>query len=96
MTLDKTISPELRREGMAREVIRHIQAARKNAGLNVDDRITLSLHSEDEELEKAILEHKATILAETLAENMTDESYEYNVDIKVEGAALTLSLEKNS
>ena len=96
VTLDKTISPELRREGMAREVIRHVQAARKNAGLNVDDRITLSLHSEDEELEKAILEHKATILAETLAENMTDESYEYNVDIKVEGAALTLSLEKNS
>ena len=96
VTLDKTISPELRREGMAREVIRHVQAARKNAGLNVDDRITLSLHSEDEELEKAILEHKVTILAETLAENMTDESYEYNIDIKVEGAALTLSLEKNS
>ena len=92
--LDKTITPELRREGLAREVVRHVQAARKNAGLNVDDRIELSLITEDEELQKAINEHADTIVAETLAASVTTSAYEHVAEATIEGATLAVSLQK--
>ena len=94
VTLDKTISPELRREGMAREVIRHVQAARKNAGLNVDDRITLSLVTEEGELAQAIEEHAQVVSAETLAGDITRDAYAATSEVKIDGAVLTISLAK--
>lgn len=94
LALDFTITPELKREGLMREVIRHVQAARKDSGLNVDDRIKLSLVTDDKELQKAIDEHSETITAETLANSMTDEQYSYETTVSVEGAELKLSLEK--
>ncbi|MGH7217834.1 MAG: isoleucine--tRNA ligase [Candidatus Microsaccharimonas sp.] len=94
VVLDKTISPELRREGLAREVIRHIQSARKNAGLNVDDRIVVSLEASDDELVKAIAEHEATITAETLATTVSSDTYEHTTEVTIEGAQLKVSLER--
>ncbi len=94
VVLDKTITPELRREGLAREVIRHVQSARKNAGLNVDDRIKLSLTAKEGELAKAVVEHEAVIAAETLADTVTTDEYAHSSDVTIEGDALTVSLEK--
>jgi len=94
VVLDKEITPELRREGLAREVIRHVQAARKNAGLNVDDRITLSLLATTEELETAIQEYKEVIATETLASSVTTEHYTHTSDVKIDESTLTVSLEK--
>ncbi|HWT40315.1 MAG TPA: isoleucine--tRNA ligase [Dongiaceae bacterium] len=94
VTLDKTITPELRREGLAREVIRHVQAARKDAGLNVDDRIKLSLMTKEGDLKQAIKEYADTIAAETLAQSISDEAYTYSTEVKVEGDLLTVTLEK--
>ena len=65
--LDIKIDPELKREGVMRELVRQVQAARKSAGLNVDDRILLHLETEDNEVERAIKEHAEAIMAETLA-----------------------------
>jgi len=93
VSLNKTITPELRREGLAREVVRHVQSARKNAGLNVDDRIELSLSTDDDELKKALVEYASVIAAETLAESVTEGEYAHSTEVKVEGVSLSLSLQ---
>ncbi len=92
--VELTITPELKREGLMREVIRHVQSARKEAGLNVDDHIFLSLTAEDKDLQQAIIEHSQTIATETLAEDISDATYDYETTVKVEGSDLKLSLRK--
>jgi isoleucyl-tRNA synthetase len=92
--LDTEITPELKREGLMREVIRHVQSARKVAGLNVDDRIRLSLSSTDDELMTAINEHEDAIMAETLATEMLEQDLAFSQTVNVDGVELVVSLEK--
>lgn len=89
------ITEDLKLEGLAREVIRHIQAARKKAGLNVDDRINLSLKTEDSQLELAINQYQYVIKAETLALQLKDDIKDgHSENVSVEGADLNISLSK--
>jgi len=67
VAIDTAITPELRREGLAREVIRLIQEARKSDGLDVTDRIVLCWSARDPELAAALAEHAALIAGEVLA-----------------------------
>jgi isoleucyl-tRNA synthetase len=67
VAVDVTIGPELRREGIAREVIRLVQDARKNDGLDVSDRIWLRWSSADPEVSAALAEHAGLIAGEVLA-----------------------------
>jgi len=46
IALDKNLTPELIEEGLTRDIVRHIQEARKEANFEVDDRIKLSLSGE--------------------------------------------------
>lgn len=95
VALDETLTPELKREGLAREVIRHIQSARKKAGLQVDDRITLQLTTDDQELQGAIDEHLDVILSETLA--MSGAPVDRRSEtVRVDGASLEISLIKTT
>ena len=95
LSLDFKLTPELKREGLMREVVRHVQAARKAAGLNVDDRIKLSLKTaEDNDLEKAISEFGEAIATETLANQIDTLDYDYKTSVKVEDTDLEISLEK--
>ena len=88
-TLDKTLTEELKREGYARDLIRAIQSARKNAKLNMDDRIRLSLSIDlpagFEEL----------VLAEVLADSFEKgANYAHDEIAKVSSDNVTISLEK--
>ena len=104
--IDKTITSELKREGLMREVIRHVQSARKKAGLQVDDRITLQLVVPEgqtgadltagidtaEQLRQAINEHAETIAHETLAR--FGEAADHEVEVAIEGQPLQITLQK--
>ena len=89
---DFVITPELKREGLVREVIRHVQSARKKAGLQVDDRIMLQLTTDDEQLRQAINEHAEVIAAETLA--TFGQSDAYSTTVAIEGAELQITLQR--
>ena len=92
---DLTITPELKREGLMREIVRHVQSARKQAGLQIDDRIVLSISSDDSEISQAIDAFADVIKAETLAVELNsaaDESEKY--DAKIEGKLVEISLKK--
>jgi isoleucyl-tRNA synthetase len=67
VALDIAITPELRREGLAREVIRLVQDARKGDGLDVSDRISLRWSTADPDLSAALTEHGTLISTEVLA-----------------------------
>lgn len=95
LALDFTITPELHREGLMREVIRHVQAARKAAGLNVDDRIELQLATKSAQLSEAIDEHSKTIAEETLAKRITEVQDGYVTTVSVEGEELHIRLKKS-
>lgn len=92
--LDTNLTPALWHEGLMREVVRHVQSARKNAGLNVDDRINLSLVTLDTELKEAVKEYAENIKTETLAVTLSESSYTHEQTVKIEGKELVVSLEK--
>ena len=90
--ISKHLTPELKREGLMREVIRHVQSARKKAGLQVDDRIMLQLTTDDEQLHQAINEHAELIAAETLATFGQGDAY--STTVAIEGAELQITLQR--
>ena len=95
--LDYTITPELKREGLMREIIRHVQSARKKAGLQVDDRIELGITSSDAEIAQAVDAFADAIKSETLAIKLgsaaADDMEKY--DVKVDGKPVEIYLRKH-
>ena len=69
VALDMTISPALKKEGIARELVNRIQNHRKDSGLEVTDKIDIFLKNEPQ-LEAAVSENETYILSETLAKNL--------------------------
>jgi isoleucyl-tRNA synthetase len=92
--LDVTVTNELKREGMMRDVIRVVQNARKQAGLQVDDRITLCLLTDEAQLKKAINEYLETIKIETLSREVTGKAQKFETVATIDGAELRVSLQK--
>ena len=70
VALNLELTDELRREGLAREVVHAIQSARKSAGLSVEDRIALTLGG-DPDLLDAVRAHEEYVTGETLAVSMS-------------------------
>lgn len=100
VAVDTRITPELKLEGLAREVIRYVQDTRKKADLQMEDRIILYLGTDSADLKQAIDKHKKYIMEETLAVELSstpltgDDVHEAKV--KVEGQELVIQLRKKT
>jgi isoleucyl-tRNA synthetase len=68
--LSTEITPELKLEGLKRELTRHINALRKDAGLTIADRIVLHYETADEEIKKVFTEFNKDILTGTLSKEI--------------------------
>jgi isoleucyl-tRNA synthetase len=88
--IDTLVTPELSAEGLARDVIRMIQDARKAAGFDVSDRIALIISALDSADHDAISSHSAMIASETLAAQSTVQRF---VNERTEGTLETYRTE---
>jgi isoleucyl-tRNA synthetase len=93
VALELTLDDELRREGLAREVVHAIQGARKAAGLAVEDRIGLMLGGDDELL-AAARAHEAYIAGETLATSVGYDGDRDGEPATIEGRELRIALSR--
>ena len=93
--LNTTITPELKAEGIARDCVRAIQDARKDAGLEISDHIELAIVSEDEEIVNAIDVHADYVMTETLADQIViDKSDIGEVEIAINETTAYITISK--
>jgi isoleucyl-tRNA synthetase len=95
---DKNITPELRSEGLAREIVRGIQSLRKQIGLEVENRITIKFTTNDNEIGSAINENKEYIAKETLAKEIKkiDSDLAKANRIEIEGKVVEIEITRAS
>jgi isoleucyl-tRNA synthetase len=94
VSLDVRLTPQLRGEGIAREIVRAVQNLRKRSALVVDDRILLGIDAPDE-IWDAIAPHLEWIASETLAVSVVRGAVDEPVgkaDVTIEGARVTISI----
>jgi isoleucyl-tRNA synthetase len=95
--VDPTVTPEQVREGLAREVMRKVQAARKSADFQMDDRIALEIAC-DGALKEAIEHHQGLLVSETLSSSFKllplsgDPAGSHTESVDIDGDQLKLGL----
>jgi isoleucyl-tRNA synthetase len=94
VALELALDDALRREGLAREVVHAIQTARKAAGLDVSDRIALTLGGA-EELLAAAREHEPYVTGETLATAVAYDGAQNGHAVEIDGMALNIAVAKS-
>jgi isoleucyl-tRNA synthetase len=97
VSIDTQITPELKQEGLMREMVRHVQKARKDAGLEVDDRIRLNLATADQVLKTVFNDSVLTdtLRQETLANELVESLDDgFEAVVKIDGKELTIKLAK--
>ena len=92
--LDDNITPELKKEGIARELIRQIQNTRKKAGFNVEDRIQLTIGTDSTAITEAYTKFKDMIWTETLTTGPLEGNPEYSEKVKLGGEGVDISLKR--
>ena len=95
VVLDIELTPELVKEGILREFIRELQVARKDAGLNIDDRIILNLSTQSLYLQNMIDKNIETINAEVLCTSNQSIQDGYQKEIEIDNEIVIIKIKKN-
>ena len=94
VALDVEVTEELKREGIAREIVKKIQAIRKESGFEITDRIAVTLSS-DEVSDAAVEQFREYICNQVLADSIVvNSSIVSNETIELDGASIKVSVEK--
>lgn len=95
VALDITLNDELKAEGLMRDLVRMIQSSRKQAGLEVSDRIKLVVESTDELVQAALTAHDSTIKQETLAVTIEQQGTgDFEAEVRLEGKEVRIAISK--
>ncbi len=93
--LDLTITPDLKRKGLVREIIRQVQDLRKQAELTVKDQIVLYWESKDSEIKKTLVSLGKNIAHETRSSEVLNKKADvFGKDVKVNGKEIWLGIKK--
>ena len=91
VSLDTEVTPELAAEGLARDLVRAIQQARRDEGLDVSDRITLTLHAADD-LHDQLRPHGAYVAEQVLAVDLDWSATPQAIEAELAGATMTFDI----
>ncbi|MFH1142404.1 MAG: isoleucine--tRNA ligase [Candidatus Uhrbacteria bacterium] len=94
--LDTELTPELKREGYVREIVRKVNGLRKEAGLTIEDSIELYVVSDAEQVQLTLQEHQEAILSGTLAKELKTEktNLEHSTDLKLGDEPVWIAIKK--
>ncbi len=97
LELDTVITPELKQEGLKRELVRFINMMRKDAGLSLGDKALVYISTANEDLKNVIKSAKTALLKDTLSDDIIEgEGEGLAKNVKIDGSEVKLSLIKNS
>ncbi|MCP3975347.1 MAG: isoleucine--tRNA ligase [bacterium] len=94
VVIDAEITPDLAREGLAREFVNRVQGLRRDAGFDVADRVRIGFLTADATLIEAISEYSQLIRDETLAVELYELETESGVEAEISGQSVRLAVER--
>ncbi|MBI4240059.1 isoleucine--tRNA ligase [Candidatus Uhrbacteria bacterium] len=89
------VSDELKREGMARDFIRQVNALRKNEGLTIHDRVDVAYHTDSSELKSVLNSHEQSIKESILAKSFAESRVEGGTLITIGDAQVIIKMTKS-
>jgi isoleucyl-tRNA synthetase len=96
VALDTEVTPELEAEGLAREVVHHIQNLRKQSGFEITDRITVEIATESKRLSEALETYRDYVCRETLAHDFEFKNVATGTTIDSNGNMMTVAIHRSS
>lgn len=92
VALDVKVTPELKAEGIYREILRHCQVLRKEAGFEVSDRVTIDFETQSEKIKEVLKAYEKNIAQETLSEIKEIAEPRKTKEVSVDGESLTMKI----